>query len=82
MKVFIFIMLAVTLQNIAKANEYADHYNKNSVEYTELKTMNGEDMVAMQTCVTEAMNDKTVLEVDHFEATDSCINEVLGDIHN
>lgn len=83
MRTFLLILVLVTLQNMAKAssNEFAKHYDTKSVEYVELSTMNGEDMMSMSECVNAAMSDEGE-DVDHFEATDSCINDVLGDIHN
>lgn len=87
MRVFILILVLVTLQNIARADissnmDMANHYSSSSVEFKELKSMSISENTMMNDCINEAMTDETVMEMDHYESTDYCINEVLGDIHN
>jgi hypothetical protein len=92
MKYFFIIIALVTVTNMAKAQttfntnkSFASLYEGNSVEYKELLGMTVNENKQMNDCTAEAMNEADKngeLDLDLFEATDYCLNDVLGDIHN
>lgn len=85
MKTMIFILILVTIQNMAQAatnQQLASLYNKTSVEYKELIAMSKDESEDMHDCIKESHEDKSVEALSTYEATEFCINEVLGDIHN
>lgn len=85
MRVFLILLILVSASRMASAAsnaEFASLYNKTEVEHKEMLGMSHDENTRLNKCVNDLMEEGKDDDLDFSEATDGCINEVLGDIHN
>ena len=62
--------------------EFSKLFDAKDPQAKELLIMTKAENAEMNECVNESLSEGKDADLDHYEATDGCINEVLGDIYN